>query len=413
MSSAVIGSVVGLSDDALLAALVEHEAEDRRRVHHRHALIAEAEARGVARERGMRSTAVLLSRMLRINPGEARARVAAAADLGPRRGLTGEPLEPIYPLVAAAQADGAISAAHAKVIVDTVEALPDAVRAEQEEQVEADLVGYARRFDPLTLGHTARRISALLDPDGILQDAAYRHRRRYLDLHRRVDGSAHLDGELDGEAAEYLQVVLDTLAGPNPATDGTPDPRTAGQRRHDALLDLCHLAMRARVLPTTGGVTTTVVLLASVETFESEDGLVSTGTGALIPASEARRWASSDSRFYAALIDKAKTLTSYSSGTRLFTETQRLALIARDRGCSFPGCTTPPALCQAHHILDWVNDGPTCVENGTLLCGFHHREFAALGWTCQPINGIPHWTAPAWLDQTPQRNHAHDPIAVT
>jgi hypothetical protein len=38
---------------------------------------------------------------------------------------------------------------------------------------------------------------------------------------------------------------------------------------------------------------------------------------------------------------------------------------------------------------------------------------SGLGWTCQPINGIPHWTAPAWLDQTPQRNHAHDPIAVT
>src|SRR3954471_7444757 len=130
--------VIGLSDEALLAALVEHEAEDRRRVARRHALIAEAEVRGLAHERGMRSTAVLLSRLLRISPGEARARVAAAADLGPRRGLTGEALEPIYPLVAAAQAEGVISTQHAKVIVDTVEALPDAVREECEEQVEAD-----------------------------------------------------------------------------------------------------------------------------------------------------------------------------------------------------------------------------------------------------------------------------------
>src|SRR6478672_10366596 len=124
MSSAVIR----LSDEALLAALVEHEAEDRRRVARRHALIAEAEARGLAGQRGMRSTAVLLSRLVRITPGEARARVAAAADLGPRRGLSGEALAPIYPLVAAAQAEGAISAAHAKVIIDTVEALPDQIR---------------------------------------------------------------------------------------------------------------------------------------------------------------------------------------------------------------------------------------------------------------------------------------------
>ena len=148
--------------------------------------------------------------------------------------------------------------------------------------------------------------------------------------------------------------------------------------------------------------------------MESGHGLVATGTGALIPAGEARRWASSDSRFFVSLIDKAKVLTSYSTGTRLFTETQRLALIARDNGCSFPGCDAPPALCQAHHILDWVNDGPTSLENGTLLCGFHHREFAALGWTCALRDGTPHWTAPAWLDpdQTPQRNQAHDPIAT-
>src|SRR3954467_7608698 len=98
MSSAV----VTLTDEELLAAVTEHEAEDRRRVARRHALVAEVEARGLARDRGMRSTAVLLSRLLRINAGEARARVAAAADLGPRRGLTGEALEPIYPVVAAA-----------------------------------------------------------------------------------------------------------------------------------------------------------------------------------------------------------------------------------------------------------------------------------------------------------------------
>ena len=113
------------------------------------------------------------------------------------------------------------------------------------------------------------------------------------------------------------------------------------------------------------------------------------------------------------LIDKAKTPTNYSTGTRLFTETQRLALTARDQGCSFPGCTTPPALCQAHHIQDFAKDGATAVDNGTLLCGFHHREFGALGWSCVVRDGIPHWVAPAWLDpdQVPQRNHAHNPLA--
>ena len=85
----------------------------------------------------------LAVQLLRISPGEARARVRAAEDLGPRRGLTGEPLEPIYPLVASAQAEGAISPAHARVVIDTVEKLPDAARVEHEERVERDLVELA------------------------------------------------------------------------------------------------------------------------------------------------------------------------------------------------------------------------------------------------------------------------------
>ena len=338
----------------------------------------------------------------------------AAADLGPRRGLTGEDLPPIYPLVAQAQAEGIVSEQHAKLIVETVEALPDAVRKEHEERVERDLVEFARRFDPTTLAKTARRITALLDPDGILQDSEYRHRRRHLDLHRRADGSGYGSFELDAECAEALQTVLTALGAPKPDTDGAQDVRTAGQRRHDALLEACKLTMRAGLLPSTAGVTTTVVLTATVEEFTG-DGLVTTGTGALIPAHEARRWASSDSRFYAVLIDKAKQITTYSTGTRLFTENQRLVMTARDRGCSFPGCTTPPALCQAHHIADFAKGGPTSIQNGTLLCGFHHREFETLGWSCRLLDGIPHWTAPEWLDadQIPRRNRAHDPLATT
>jgi len=87
----------------------------------------------------------------------------------------------------------------------------------------------------------------------------------------------------------------------------------------------------------------------------------------------------------------------------------RLAMTARDLGCSFPGCSHAPGRCQSHHITDYALTRTTSVEDGTLVCGFHHREHAKLGWTCQMINGIPHWTAPRWLDphQTPRRNRAH------
>jgi hypothetical protein len=89
-------------------------------------------------------------------------------------------------------------------------------------------------------------------------------------------------------------------------------------------------------------------------------------------------------------------------------------MTARDLGCSFPGCTHPPTRCQAHHVTDYTITRKTSVDDGTLVCGFHHREHPKLGWTCHMINGIPHWKAPPWLDpqQTPRRNQAHLRLTV-
>ncbi len=60
-------------------------------------------------------------------------------------------------------------------------------------------------------------------------------------------------------------------------------------------------------------------------------------------------------------------------GKRLVNAEQRTALIARDRGCAFPGCTCVPAWTDAHHIRHWANGGPTVMNNLVLLCRSHHR----------------------------------------
>ena len=48
---------------------------------------------------------------------------------------------------------------------------------------------------------------------------------------------------------------MDTHATPTPATDGTPDQRSAGQRCHDGLLTALKLLLGSGKLPTTAGVT--------------------------------------------------------------------------------------------------------------------------------------------------------------
>ena len=55
-------------------------------------------------------------------------------------------------------------------------------------------------------------------------------------------------------------------------------------------------------------------------------------------------------------------------------------LVARDRGCAWPGCDRPAVWCDAHHIIWWEHDGPTNQENCCLLCRRHHVLCHEGGW---------------------------------
>ena len=56
------------------------------------------------------------------------------------------------------------------------------------------------------------------------------------------------------------------------------------------------------------------------------------------------------------------------------------ALVVRDRHCRFPGCTRPPIMCHAHHLIHWLHGGETSLENLLLLCGHHHRLIQSGPW---------------------------------
>jgi hypothetical protein len=85
---------------------------------------------------------------------------------------------------------------------------------------------------------------------------------------------------------------------------------------------------------------------------------------------------------------------------RIASRSQTLALIARDGGCSFPGCAHPPQHCERHHIREWLNGGLTNLNNLTLVCAYHHHNFLARGWTCKiNTDGIPEWIPPKWVDR--------------
>ena len=57
----------------------------------------------------------------------------------------------------------------------------------------------------------------------------------------------------------------------------------------------------------------------------------------------------------------------------------RRALMLRDHGCAFPGCTHRRFL-HAHHLRHWLHGGPTSLDNLLMLCSFHHHLVHEGGW---------------------------------
>ena len=395
-----------LGDAAVIESLRELERLHRRLDHVGYSLIAEADARGLPGVHGARSMTAFLRGLLRIESGDAHARVAAAAAAGPRRGMDGVPLSPIFEHVAAAQATGSISERHARVVERTVDALPDEAQAAHGAQVEADLVAHARSFDPTDLAKIAARVLDWYDPDGLAEREKYRDRQRELTVRQRPDGSATLRGACTAELAERLLVVFDSLAAPVPGPGGERDPRSGGQRRHDALTTALRTLQTSGNLPTAGGVGATVVVTMTERAYRTGRGSATLGHGALVSSGAALAMGGGDLRLLAVATDALRGITAHSHTHRLFTESQRLAIAARDGGCSFPGCDVAPGWCQTHHVVDYADGGPTSVDNGTLLCRYHHTHFHQLGWTCQMVNGHPYWRPPGWHDRTrtPIRN---------
>ncbi len=154
----------------------------------------------------------------------------------------------------------------------------------------------------------------------------------------------------------------------------------------------------------------TIVLTMSAEAYATGQGTATTGHGYSAPADVAKTWAGPEARIIAVLLSRTKAITAYSSTHRIVTEQQRLALIARDGGCSFPGCDAPPQWTEAHHVTEFRDSRRTTVADVTLVCSYNHRTFEQQGWRCVMAEGRPHWIAPAWLDPdgTLRMNTMHD-----
>ncbi|MGC4832965.1 DUF222 domain-containing protein [Micromonospora vinacea] len=365
-------------------------------------LIREVDGRGTARTHGASTTAVWLRERLRLTVPAARRLIdlATALDTG-------------NPGIRQALADGAITLDQARVIADTATTVQATADTETADKAVGVLVDWATQFDPTHLRKLGTRILDHVAPD--IADAAAQAaldaeaRRathdRHLTLSEQTDGRLRLTGTLDAETAGLLRAAIDPLTTPS----GPDDTRSPGQRRHDALTDICRLTLRTGELPDSGGDPAQIVITTTYDelTRQLSSGTLDTGLS-LTP--EAVRRLACDATLLPAVLGSASQPLDVGRQRRLITGPLRRALVLRDRGCAFPGCDRPPRWCDAHHIHHWADGGTTSLTNAVLLCGHHHRHLHHSDWAVQLGNdGHPEFIPPAWLDpeQLPRRNHYH------
>jgi Domain of unknown function (DUF222)/HNH endonuclease len=249
---------------------------------------------------------------------------------------------------------------------------------------------------------------------------------RRLELVTHFRGAGKLDGDLTAHCAEALQTVLDSLG----KKAGPEDSRTPGQRRHDALEEMCLRLLASGGLPARAGQPARLMLHMSLPDLLRQPGqgagrptrdfagtaaspgddcdavIVPLGTGHVdtdVLTEDRPTGAGSSStraeRAEAQLaVDRAVRLLSGPDGlaaalrmglrlrpaagislpldigaaTESVPQHLRRAVTLHDQHCRFPGCDQRPAACDVHHIIHREDGGPTSLTNLVMLCRFHH-----------------------------------------
>lgn len=359
-----------------------------------------------------------------ISRSEASRRLKEARDLGPRHGLTGEPIPPTLAATAAAQRGGTLGAGQVAVIRKFYHQLPGWVDLATREQAEARLAQEGSRFRPEQLAGLANALADCLNPDGTLTDED-RARQRGLTLgSQQRDGMSQLRGWLTPEARATLEAVLAKLAAPGmcnpdeerPCVDGNPseqaierDSRSTGQRNHDGLNAALRALLASGELGQHNGLPASIVVTTTLNELEAAAGRGLTGGGTLLPMSDVIRLAR-HAHHYLAVFDKGKALALYHT-KRLASAGQRIVLYAKDHGCSNPGCTVPGYYCEVHHVTDYAASHTTDIDDLTFACGPHHRLLRPGGWmTRKNARGDTEWIPPPHLDTgKPRTNTFHHP----
>ena len=371
------------------------------------------------------SPAATLARVGRISRAEAARFVSVAKATAVSVSLTGQPIAPRYPHLAAAIAEGALPLDAAAVIVSNLEQVSDSAHPDDVRLVEGELVAYSRECQADWVRRLAIAARDRLDTDGIEPREADLVRRRSFTSRLLANGmqrniwdtdpltAASLNSYVDG----YVGTVFHTGKQNEPFAEADlecelVDPRSRAQLASDAMLAM--VGHVSTCIQTTSPMPKTCIIVRmTLETLLSGLGEASLdGIEQPISAATARRLAVEAGIIPLVLGGESQVL-DFGRGRRLFSKEQKLAVTELFPTCA--ACDRPPDWTEVHH-LNWFDrdDGLTDLANAIPLCFSHHHSVHDNGWEVVVKNGVPWFIPPPEIDiyRTPRRGRSRPRIEL-
>ncbi|HEY0520125.1 MAG TPA: DUF222 domain-containing protein, partial [Ilumatobacteraceae bacterium] len=192
------------------------------------------------------------------------------------------------------------------------------------------------------------------------------------------DGMYAVAGLLMPVDVAAVTAALDHIAG---AAYADETGRAHHTRIADAFVELC-TAYNAGTI-TGGRERPKVMVVVPFETVVERGAArgVIVGSGDTISGESVRRLCC-DAELNRVVTRAASTILDYGTTTRLASDSQYHAMVARDGGCRWPGCHRPPGWTQAHHFREVARDhGPTDLNQMGLFCNTHHHYLHHPDWS--------------------------------
>ncbi|MDA3627044.1 DUF222 domain-containing protein [Saccharopolyspora sp. WRP15-2] len=400
-----VGSMASCTE--LTARIRQLEREIRQARVEQLELIAEADRRRIFATQGARSTQVWLKGLLHIDGSDAKTRVTIAkatthpndAPEGTNAAISAE-----LPATVEALAKGALDLKHASIISRCVGALPEHARHRAGE-VEKLLVNNASRMCPRDLAKLADHVKHTLDGSGAAKDEQAQHESRELHYATALDGMLVIKARLDKETGAKFVEAIRPLSAPRPETNGEKDPRTPAQRNADGLSAMLDVVLESDHMPRTGGQRPHLTITIDYDDLKQQiptntPGMLTSTDQPITP--ETVRRIACDSEVLPMMLGGDSLPLDVGTAHRTAPPHIRAALLTRDGACAFPDCDRPPGTPQAHHIVHWIDGGPTTVDNMVMLCAHHHRTTHQQHWQIDLHKGRPLFTPPP-----PSTQHEH------